>query len=382
MNQIEVREAKPGMKLAQAVFTRDGSLLVDAGTVLSSHTLDLLDLWGVFLIDVEPPQAEPAAAAAVIEKPAGIDEAAREKNKKRLGDLGLWVRTETRRILTTIQDVRGDIDAERLKQVASSIVDETFNGTEMMVSLTTIFDFDTYLFSHSVHVSILSTVVGISMGLTRKEIGSLATGCLVIDIGMLDIDRKIWDKTTALSDAEFQVVKRHPELGLRAAERLVHGDQDALAIVSQHHERIDGSGYPKRLQGKAIHPLARIAAVCDIYDAMQAPRAYRKKWLPYQVMSHLLVSSTETLDSEVVKVFLRTLSAYPIGSFIRLDTGEVAVVVSSNAQSPIRPVVKVFTGPQGNRLPKPVFIDLIEDRRFIIGPVDPRQVGVTPFEVF
>jgi HD-GYP domain-containing protein (c-di-GMP phosphodiesterase class II) len=381
MNQIEVRDAKPGMKLAQAVFTRDGSLLVDAGAVLTSHTLDLLDLWGVFLIEVEPPSAE-AAAAAAPPPPADIDVEAREKQKKRLGDLGLWVRTETRRILTTIQDIRGDIDAERLKQVASSIVDETFNGSEMMISLTTIYDFDTYLFSHSVHVSILSTVVGISMGLTRKELSSLATGCLVLDIGMLDIDRKIWDKTTALTDPEFQVIKRHPELGLRSAEKLVHGDQDALAIVSQHHERMDGSGYPKRLNGASIHPLARIAAVCDVYDAMQAPRAYRKKWLPYQVMSHLLVSSTETLDSDVVKVFLRALSAYPIGSFIRLDSGEVAVVVSSNSQSPIRPVVKIFADAQGNRLAKAIFVDLIEDRRFITGPVDPRHVGVTPFEVF
>jgi len=115
---------------------------------------------------------------------------------------------------------------------------------------------------------------------------------------------------------------------------------------------------------------------------MQAERAYRKKWLPYQVMSHLLVSSTETLDAEVVKAFLRTMSAYPIGSLVRLDSGQVGIVVSANAGSPIRPMVKIFMNLDHQMLERSEYVDLSNDARFIIGPMDPRELGIEPFEVF
>ncbi|MEK8022899.1 MAG: HD-GYP domain-containing protein [Candidatus Hydrogenedentota bacterium] len=381
MYTVEVRDAKAGMTLSRPVFTRNGNLLLDAGTRLSDHTLDLLDLWGIFDIQVDSIDSPSGHAPAPRQKKK-FDPVKREAEKKRVEDVGGWVRDEIEGLMKQMNSGGRDIDMERLKGVAESIVEESMKDNELMVSLTTLMDFDSYLFSHAVHVSILSVVIGIAMGLTQKEIQSLAIGGALIDLGMLKVDRKIWDKDGVLSEAEFNFVKQHPLLGLKDAEPHCRGDVASLRIIAEHHERLDGSGYPRKLRDKAIHPLAKIVAVCDIYDAMQQPRAYRKKWLPYQVMGHLLVSSTETLDAQVVKTFLRTMSAYPIGSFVKMDTGQVGVVVSSNPASPIRPVVKLFLLASGETMEKPEFADLSADKRFIIGPIDPRQIHVKPFDVF
>lgn len=395
MVTVEVRDAVPGLVLAKPVYARDGSMLLEAGTELDSHTIDLLDLWGIDRIAAESPMPRGGGVASPIRydgparsaaPPGRIDprfeEDRRELDKARVAEVGRRLHEETKRTLETVGAGRSDIDGPRLKQVAGQVIEETLRAQDTMLALTTVLDYDTYLFSHCAHVSILGVVIGLAMGVSRTELASLASGGLLVDIGMTRIDPAIWGKKGPLSDEEFQQIKRHPVLALSEAEKLLGNDSDALKIIMQHHERMDGSGYPRKLTGAAIHPLSRIIAVCDIYEAMQAPRTYRRTWLPHQVMNHLLVSSTETLDADVVKVFLRTMAAYPIGSFARLDNGDIGVVVSANRNSPIRPVVKVFRDGQGNLKKPAVFVDLAVTKRFIVGPVDPRSLGTTPFEAF
>ncbi len=397
MVTVEVRDAVPGLVLAKAVYAADGSLLLEAGTELDSHTIDLLDLWGISHIAAEAatPRAGAVASplrfagptrsavpAAVVRQDPRWDPDRRVRDKERAADVGRRLNEETKRTLETVGAGRGDIDGPRLKQVAAQVIEEAMRAQETMLALTTVLDYDTYLFSHCAHVSILSVVMGLAMGVSRAELGSLASGGLLVDIGMTRIDPSIWGKKGPLTDEEFTEIKKHPVLALPEAERLLGNDHDALKIIVQHHERMDGSGYPRKLGASSIHPLARIVAVCDVYEAMQAPRTYRRTWLPHQVMNHLLVSSTETLDAEVVKVFLRTMAAYPIGSFARLDNGDIGVVVSANRNSPIRPVVKVFRDALGAPKTPSEFVDLATTKRFIVGPVDPRALGTTSFEAY
>ncbi|RMH54842.1 MAG: HD-GYP domain-containing protein [Candidatus Hydrogenedentota bacterium] len=383
--RIDLRKAEPGMKLVEAVHTREGNMLVEEGAVLTPHLIDLLDLWGIEEILIEVPEEErreEEERRRRRRRKALLSREARELKKRKIYDLGLWIRAEAKNLLTKIEEPRTAVDAERLKKMAASIVEESSREREIMISLTTILDYDTYLFAHSVHVAVLSVVVGITMGLSKRELFSLAYGGLLIDLGMMKVDKNIWLKRAPLTDEEFELIRQHPIYSVREAEKLVPNDRDAMKIVAQHHERMDGSGYPYGLKGRLIHPLARVVAVCDIYDAMQADRSYRKKFLPYQAMSHLLVSSTETLDAEVVRAFLQTMSAYPIGSFVRLDSGEIGVVISSNPQSPIRPVVKIFRTAEGVELEEPFLVELASDARFITGPVDPGDLGIPPHEVF
>lgn len=388
--KMDINDARPGMKAIKPVLTREGGMLVDAGTVLTPHLLDLFDLWGVLTIDVDGtagPESDsvpgPASDGALAPDPpvAEKKQETPDQRKEHIRDLSSWIKGETKRMFTDLLDPKAPVDAERLKNVASTIVDESIKSRDVMASMTTILDYDTYLFSHSVHVAVLSVIVGVTMELETSELRTLALGGLVHDAGMMKIPKEIWLKKAPLTDDEFDIIKNHPVYGERFLERHIDRHPDVLKIVRQHHERMDGSGYPDGRRGRFIHPLARITAVCDVYEAMQASRAYRRKWLPYQVVSHLLVSSTETLDADVVKAFLRTMSAYPIGSLVRLDTGEVGVVVSSNPQSPIRPAVKIFLDKTGTATPNQELIDLGTAKRFIVGPVDPDAIGVRPFEL-
>lgn len=378
MRTVEIPDAREGMKLAQPVYTRNGNLLIDVGSMLSAHMLDLLDLWGIFSVQIDDTE-DILPGGAPGEAPVSDP---REHSKTRVRDMNMRMRSEVQKFMTNVHKNSSGVDIEKIKALAASMVTEALESPEMMLSLTSIHNFDTYLFSHSMHVAILGAIVGIGMELSSAEIHSIAMGAMLIDVGMLEIDPQISNKEGPLTDAEFDRIKSHPVIGLKMAAPYCQDDNAALRIVVEHHERLDGSGYPRTLNVKTIHPLAKIVAVCDIYDAMQAPKRYRKKWLPHQVMSHLLVSSTETLDADVVKVFLRTMSSYPIGSFVRMDTGHVGVVVSANRASPIRPVVKFFMGPTGEHLEKSVFIDLTDHKGFIAGPVDPRELGVSAFEMF
>jgi len=243
-----------------------------------------------------------------------------------------------------LQDARlgRQTDTVKVGATVGRMVDSVFRNMDALTSLARLKSFDDYTFSHCVNVSILSITLGRHMGLERPELEELGTGAILHDIGKMLVPEKILNKPGRLTDDEFTVIKRHPEYGkeVLTSSTIREG---AMLIATQHHERYDGSGYSKGLARDDIHPYARIAAVADVYDAMTSNRVYQNGMAPEEALKRLYLMRGTHFEPHIVERLIKCLGIYPIGTFVELNTGELAVVKMVNRSHPMQPRVEILT---------------------------------------
>lgn len=197
------------------------------------------------------------------------------------------------------------------------------------------------LITNLINVGILGTKVGIGLGYYGEELDRLALAGLVHDIGLFAVPASLIAKTGRLTADERMLIEQHPDLGSQVINRLGPEYHWLTLVVQQAHERIDGCGYPKRLKGRQISEMAQILGVVDVFDALVSDRPYRRRLLPHEAVNELLVSERTAFSREILKALIEQLSVYPIGTTVRLTTGEVATVERVNSRYPFRPVVRV-----------------------------------------
>jgi HD-GYP domain-containing protein (c-di-GMP phosphodiesterase class II) len=195
------------------------------------------------------------------------------------------------------------------------------------------------------------------LGSRTMEVG---VGALLHDVSIPLLPREITHKRGPLDESEEESVRKHPALGLQILRRIKHSGPYARAIVYQHHERHDGSGYPRGLRGDEIDPLARIVSVADAYSAMVEPRPYREGQPRQEVFEYLMSAAGYEFGRETVQGCLQYLAPYPVGTMVRLNTGEKGVVVRVSKGLGTRPVVRVFTDKDGRNLAQTYDLDLAQ----------------------
>ena len=197
------------------------------------------------------------------------------------------------------------------------------------------------LITNLVNVSILATKVGSGLGYYGQELQRLSLAGLLHDIGLFAVPQSVVTKSGRLTQEERTLIEQHPELGYQLVRKL-GAEWDWLAqIVRQAHERWNGRGYPNRLKGRDVHEMAQIIGAVDVFDALVTPRPYRRRFFPHEAVREMLVAERAAFPREIVKALVEHLSAYPLGTLVRLTTGEVASVVGINVQYPLRPIVAV-----------------------------------------
>lgn len=217
-----------------------------------------------------------------------------------------------------------------------------------------------YPHRHGLHVASLALAIGAKLGHNDRSLLDLAKGCLIHDIGMLRLPFDAQSLKRKLSDEEVEQLTSHPILTLESIEPQL----DALsflarAVVYQVHERCDGSGYPRQRFSHRIHELSRIAAVADTFVALSSKRPHRTGLMPYHVIVHMLQQVREgKLDAEAMRGLLRTLSLFPIGSFIELSDGRIGRVIRANGNAFNQPIVEVWNS--GRLVGQPSVVDLVE----------------------
>jgi HD-GYP domain-containing protein (c-di-GMP phosphodiesterase class II) len=227
-----------------------------------------------------------------------------------------------------------------VKNVHDSVEDMTINN-DILKRLSQLRKDDDYTFQHALRVSMLATMLGKWLGYKTKDLEDISIAGLMFDIGKLKIPEFLYNRADALSKSEYEMYKKHPQLSYTILLKTKGVSQGVRFAALQHHERIDGSGYPLRLKSGQIHPYSKIIMVCDIFDAMLTDRPYQKAVSPFEAAEYLYHHSGVTVDQEITYVFLKNLSEYYVGKKLLLNTGEEGTVVFVDTDFPHQPIIKV-----------------------------------------
>lgn len=245
-----------------------------------------------------------------------------------------------------------ELDLETIKKDIDNALPDMIRNDDVLMRLTQLKESDNYTFDHSLRVSILATMIGKWLGYNNDQLSDLAQAALLFDIGKLKIPDFILNKPNKTKDEEFDIVKKHAQFGYSILLKTPGVTNNIKYSALQHHERIDGSGYPLRLRSGQIHEFAKIIMVCDIFDAMTNKKPYKDKASPFEAAEYLHWNSGKTLDSKIVYIFLKNLSVFYTGKEVLLNTGEKGRIIYVDVNFPTRPVIQV-----GEK-----FIDLVKEK--------------------
>lgn len=257
------------------------------------------------------------------------------------------------------------IDVGSFISPVNELMSEVMINKDVQINLTDISTMDEYTFGHSVSTAVYSLLIAQEMGYSKSDLQELALGAILHDVGKVKLDPRILFKEGRLSDNEFEMVKSHPKYSYEILRYCRNLSNRAKMVAYQHHERLNGSGYPNKLSGEKLGPFTRIAAVADVYDALTTNRCYRTKWATNKVIDFLIKYSGTEFDELMVASLIKKIAIYPNGSEVRLSDGTYGLVAAQNVNMPFRPIVKVICDKDGFRLP-PYRVDLLKDLNITI----------------
>lgn len=288
-----------------------------------------------------------------------------------------------RQAITVVSTLFGDIESGRipstktLRGVVDRMADLTIREPSTLLGLAMIKDYDNYTFFHSVNVGVLAMALGAAFGMEKEELRELGMAGFLHDVGKTRVAKKILNKPGKLSLEEFEVMKRHAEDGARIIGEMEGISPRVAQAVLGHHLGFDRSGYPGWAQELDFDRFCEIIAVADCYDAITTLRVYKPPLNPREAVEMIRGLAGTQLNPDLVDTFAGMMGQYPVGTLVRLDTNEIAVVFRPPPPGGERPMVKVVKDGAGRVLPSPVVRDLArEDGVAIVAVVDPGLAAV------
>ncbi|MBO5372929.1 MAG: HD-GYP domain-containing protein [Lachnospiraceae bacterium] len=335
------------MKIDQAVLDKRGRTLIARGALLDDYMIEALmnrGVTGVYTVEGEADEPEvqeeekiPEKTLEKIEKLKVEDRAKvqlTESVKQRVaqGVSYLYTNTESEDFILATNAITGDL----MKAITEND-SIAFDIHALKVS-------DEYTFKHSVDVATMAMIIAKQYGLSEKEIYEIGIAGLLHDIGKTQIPSEILNKAGRLTEEEFGIMKKHALFGYTILKEKSEISNPVLMGVLQHHEKLNGQGYPMGVPEEKIFTYAKIISMADIYDALVTERSYKKAFSPRDAVE-MIMAMTDELDIEVMRSFLNSVILYPVGTTVKLSNGEKAKVVENNPKWILRPkVVGLKTG--------------------------------------
>lgn len=252
------------------------------------------------------------------------------------------------------------VGAEAVERTVEILKEELQDDISLLLSLTGVKDTVSGEFeSHSVNVAVLAMGVGFSLGYEEEHLRELGVAALLHEVGMMRLPKNLLEKQTKLTGEERQQINNHPFFALEYLRRASGLKERTALVVYQEHEAPNRKGYPNQRPAVLIHDFAKIIAICDAYEAITAPRPYRASAPPYRAMEQLVRAASKLhYDPSVMRAFLKLVGLFPVGSGVRLSSGECAKVIGGNSERYDRPLVNVLKDQTGKPLPKTKILDL------------------------
>ena len=281
-------------------------------------------------------------------------------------------------VISMFQEARmgNAVDTIVAKALVEDIADSVSRNAGALISLARLKNADDYTYMHSVAVCAMMVALSRQLGLDQEQTRSAGLAGLMHDLGKAAMPLDVLNKPGKLTDAEYAVIKTHPKQGHNLLERSGEENAIVLDVCLHHHEKIDGSGYPKGLKGDEISLFAKMGAVCDVYDAITSNRPYKAGWDPAESLRKMAEWKGH-FDLKVFQAFVKSLGIYPIGSLVRLSSGRLGVVVAQTGKSLTMPTVKVFYSTKSDLRIEPEVIELSKPgvREKIVQREDPAKWG-------
>jgi HD-GYP domain-containing protein (c-di-GMP phosphodiesterase class II) len=357
---LPTRSCIPGMRLAKCIFNEEGIILLNEHVELTQSLVNRLQQLGVDFVYIEDAETDDITIEDPISDETKFKALTEIRNQFRLSLEGG----------SKSKFSKSHFMGKAFSNVMKMIMEDLDSREGTMIMLMNMNVLNNYLFQHSLNVCIYSTMLGMVNGYSKEELTTLGMGALLHDIGKTKINQEIIKKPGPLTTEEFAEVQKHAEFGFRLLKDEPNMPLLAAHCAFQHHEREDGSGYPRGIKGSEIHDYAKWIAVADSYDAMTTHRPHRLAMLPHQAME-ILFAGVETLyEHKKVAIFRDNVAIYPLGLSVVVSTGERGVVVRIIPAVPQRPVVRILVDADGQKVSQPYDLDLSERLTIFISGVD------------
>jgi putative nucleotidyltransferase with HDIG domain len=363
-HDIPISQLKPGMYVVSVSKGKNSVSVKTQGYIYNSDKIMSLKKAGIKRAVVDPSKEKQLDPKIANIKNTSLKER-REPPKKSISldqemlkahKLYNNAKGVQQKILDAIMEGRV-INTKEVKESTDAIVDSIFRNQDAMSCMSRLRLKDDYLIEHSLNVSILMTIFAKHLGIDDAIIQQLALGAFLHDIGKIKVRDEVLNKPGKFTPDEYEEMKKHVSFGVKILEDTPHISHIVMSMVKEHHERIDGSGYPFGITDDAISKYGRMIAIVDSYDAMTAERVYKAGMHPIKAFKILVNESRDVYDAILVEKFVQCLGVYPIGTLVKLDSGKLALISRLNKRSPLKPVVRVF---YNTRLKQAIAIEEID----------------------
>lgn len=352
MRFITTDQIEEGMYLAKNIYDSNLKLLLRAGNTLSMRYIDKIKDLGYQGIYINDTLSDDIDIQDII-----LDDL-------RIEALSLIKETCIHASLYAKNSSKHAMEVEKYYNAVTELTNKLITNIKAQspeqINLLDLKIFEDYVVSHNVNVGVLSLYLGNAIGLSSVELQRLGIAALFHDIGKMFIDPKILNKTTRLTAEEFKAVTMHSTYSYQYVKESYHIHPTTYLGILYHHEKLDGTGYPKNKQGNDIPLFSKIIGVCDVFDALTSNRPNRPPMLPSEAIEYLMANCGTSFDVDVVKVFMKKIAPYPKGIEVVLSNKEQGIVIDNAKDVALRPTLRLFRDSAGNSF-EPKNIRLSDD---------------------
>ena len=332
MRLLTTESLCPGVILGKSIYNERGTILVSEGATLTQAIINRLVGLNIRFVYIKDERTEDIVPASSISDQLRLD--------------AIQTIESTFAKIHRNDKLQNSIVVEkaaiRFTQLIRSIMDSLRDNHELLSLLADVFVYDNYVFNHSLNVALYSIAVGMELKLPGQQLETLGMGAILHDVGKMFIPFEILGKSGKLTEEEYEMVKMHPEYGFKMLKNIHTVSLHVAHCAYQHHERLDGSGYPRGLKRDEIHDLGKIIAVADVFDAVTSNRVYRSAMLPHEGLEILYAGAGHKFEIPIVEAFRKAVAIYPNGLSVVLNDGRKGVVASQNVGIGDRPIIRIL----------------------------------------